>query len=114
MNPENKIEEIRQARVNGNFLDAKKLAIIELEKSNDDDYRVAIMDEMAHIHLDLFLIWLNEIRKINSSLNKCDTLYIIEHQLRLNPDKLLVYTEYMKKLVNLPHEEVLDEIFKHS
>ncbi len=114
MNSENKIEEIKQARVNGNFPHAKKLASIELEKFDDDGYRVAIMNEMAHMHLDLFLIWLNEMRKIDNSVNKYDMLYGIEHHLRLNPDKLSGYTEYMVKLANLPQEEALALIFKHS
>lgn len=112
MNSENKIEQIEKARVNGNFAHAKKLAVIELEES-DDDYRVAIMDQLAHIHLDLFLIWLNEMKKIKP-VNKYDTLYMIEHHLRLNRDKLSEYTEHMTKLANLSHKEALEEIFKHS
>ena len=114
MNSENKIGQIEKARENGNFAHAKALAINELESSNDNDYRLAIMDQMAHIHLDSFLIWLNEMRKIDSSVNKYDTLYGIEHHLRLHPDQLSEYTEYMVKLANLPHEEALDMIFKHS
>ena len=72
------------------------------------------MNEMAHIHLDLFLIWLNEMRKIDNSVNTYDTLYMIEHHLRLNPDKLSGYTEHMTKLATLPPEEALALIFKHS
>ena len=113
MNSENKIEQIEKARVNGNFAHAKSLAISGLQESDDDAYRLAIMDQIAHLHLDLFLIWLNEMKKIKP-VNKYDVLYRIEHHLRLNPDELSRYTEYMLKLASLPHEEALEEIFKHS
>ncbi|MYK96746.1 hypothetical protein F4009_22585, partial [Candidatus Poribacteria bacterium] len=51
---------IESARENGDFDSVKRLSKRELENPQSDIDPLLIMDQIAHMYLDSFLIWLNE------------------------------------------------------
>lgn len=93
------LKRIENARENGDFDLVKRLSKRALENPQSDINPVLIMDQIAHMHLDNFLVWVNEMKKIDSSVNKHDVLCKISQDLKDNPDKLLWYTQYMKEMI---------------
>ena len=107
------LKTIENARENGNFDLVKQLSKKELEKPQSDIDRVRIMDQIAHMYLDSFLIWVHEMQKIEPTLDKSGTLLIIAHHLGINQylasknlSILEDYTQYIKEMREADAEEV--------
>ena len=61
---------IESARGNGDFDSVKRLSKSALENPQSDIDSLRIMEQIAHMYLDSFLIWINEIRKIDKNFDK--------------------------------------------
>lgn len=102
---EDVLQAIKDARENGNFDLVKRLSKRELENPQSDINSLLIMEQIAHMHLDSFLVWVNEMKKIDPSVNKYDTLFRIAQHLR-TPDLSTDYTRYIKEMRRADAEEV--------
>ena len=108
---ENVLEQINHARLNGDFELVKRLSKKELENPRiSDEVRIKIMDEIAHMYLDSFLIWINEIKKIDISFDKYTMLGAIAIEWAKFSNHLVSSTPYMKELIDAAPEDVR-EIF---
>ena len=106
MNSRDVLKVIENARVNGDFDLVKRLSKRELENPQSDIDPLLIMDQIAHMYLDSFLVWANEMKKIDSNFQKHGTLRIIAQQLENQPNGLVCYTSYMKQMAVADAEEV--------
>ena len=97
---------IESARENGDFDSVKRLSKRELENPQSDIDPLLIMDQIAHMYLDSFLIWLNEMKKINKNVDKHTVLRKIADNLENNPDILQFYTRFMQEMIDASAEEV--------
>lgn len=106
MNSRDVLKTIENARENGDFDLVKQVSKRELEYPQSDIDPVLIMDQIAHMYLDCFLIWVNEMKKIHGTVDKHSVLHQIAQQLEDNPDKQLSWTRYMQKMMKADAEEV--------
>lgn len=108
MNSKNVLSAIEAARENGDFDSVKRLSKEALENPQSSISSLLIMDQIAHMYLDGFLIWVNEMKKIDKSVDKHSTLRRIASNLENDPDKLMYYTQYMKEMIEASPEEVIN------
>ena len=106
MNSTDVLKDIENARENGDFDLVKRLSKRELENPQSDIDPVRIMDQIAHMYLDSFLIWVNGMKKIDGSVDKHSTLRLIAQHLEDDPAVLMCYTRYMKEMAAADAEEV--------
>ena len=106
MNSEDVLKAIENARENGDFDLVKQLSKRALENPQSDINQLLVMDQIAHMYLDSFLIWVNEMKKIDGSVDKHSTLRLIAQHLEDNPAVLMFYTRYMKEMVVADAEKV--------
>ena len=107
MNSTDVLKKIETARKNGDFDSVKRLSKQELENPRiSDKDRVGIMDQIAHMYLDSFLVWVNEMKKIDPDVDKYSVLRKIAQNFEDNPNVLLWYTEYMREMMEAEAEEV--------
>ena len=106
MNSTDVLKTIENARVNGDFDLVKRLSKQELENPQSDVDPQSIMDQIAHMYLDSFLVWVNEMKKIDRPLNKYNALRAIAQDLEDNPKTQVFYTQYMKEMIAADAEEV--------
>ena len=107
MNSTDVLDQIEQAREEGDFDLVKRLSKEELENPHiSDKYRLLIMDQVAHMYLDSFLIWVNEMKRIDMTENKRDVLRRIAQNSENTPHKRIFYTAYMRKMIEAEPEEV--------
>lgn len=99
------LKRIENARENGNFDLVKRLSKKALENPQSDIDPVLIMDQIAHMYLDSFLIWVHEMQKIYPTFDKSGTLRIIANHLE-NPNMSTNYTRYIKEMREADAEEV--------
>lgn len=107
------LKRIENARENGDFDLVKQLSKRALENPQSDINPVLIMDQIAHMYLDSFLIWVHEMQKIDPTVNKDATLLVIAHHLAINQHLasknlsiLEDYTQYIKEMREADAEEV--------
>ena len=104
---ESVLEQINHARLNGDFEMVKRLSKKELENPRiSDEDRVKIMDEIAHMYLDSFLVWINEIKKIDISFDKYTMLGAIAIEWAKFSNHLVASTPYMQEMIEAAPEEV--------
>ena len=104
---ENVLEQIKHARLNGDFDVVKRLSKKALENPRiSDEVRVKIMDEIAHMYLDSFLVWINEIKKIDISFDKYTMLGAIAIEWAKFSNHLVASTPYMQEMIEADAEEV--------
>lgn len=109
MNSTDVLDQIVQAREEGDFDLVKRLSKEELENPHiSDKYRLLIMDQIAHMYLDSFLVWVNEMKKIDMSFDKYNMLCGIAIELAKGSNHLLHYTPYMKEMGDAAPEEVIN------
>ena len=95
---------IESARDNGDFDSVKRLSKIALENSQSDRDTLLIMNQIAHMYLDSFLIWSNEMKKIDKNVDTHTTLHGIAQQ--LENGGWAGYTRYMREMIKADAEEV--------
>ena len=105
MNSANVLQAIEKARVNGDFDLVKRLSKRELEDPQSDINPLLIMDQIAHMYLDSFLVWVHEMQKIGGGFDKHNTLRRIAQHLE-NPNVLTDYTQYIKEMRETDAAEV--------
>ena len=66
------------------------------------------MDQIAHMYLDSFLIWVHEMQKIGGGFNKHDTLRVISQHLK-NHNASTNYTQYIREMRAPGTEELLNK-----
>ena len=71
---ENVLEQIETARLSGDFDSVKRLSKKALEDPQSDIPDLLIMDQIAHMYLDSFLVWINEMKKTIGDGNGQDVL----------------------------------------
>lgn len=101
----NVLEAIENARLKGDFDLVKRLSKTELENPQSDINALEIMNQIAHMYLDCFLIWVHEMQKIEPTVNKYSTLSVIAQHLK-SSDISTDYTEYIKEMRRADAEEV--------
>ncbi len=106
MNSTDVLKTIENARENGDFDLVKRLSKKALENPQSDINPLLIMDQIAHMYLDSFLIWVNEMKKIDKNVDKHRTLRLIAQHLEDTPNNLKVYTRYMQEMAAADAEEV--------
>ena len=109
---ENVLKRIENAREEGDFDLVKRLSKEALEDPQSDISDLLIMDQIAHMYLDSFLIWVNEMKKIDPSVDKYRVLCNIAIGLAENSgssDPLVVYTPYTEKMADAAPEVVREE-----
>lgn len=109
------LQTIRNARNKGDFELVKRLSKRELENPQSDIDALDIMNEVAHMGLDWFLIWINEMKKRSGSYgDKPNELRRIAQQLEDQEGKpenlMMFYTDYMKELIGTDAEEVRNKL----
>ena len=113
MNSTDVLKDIENARENGDFDLVKQLSKRELENPQSDINPLLIIDQIAHMYLDSFLIWVNEMKKIDRAVDKHSTLRLIAQHLEENPAVLMYYTRYMEKMVAANAEEVRNKFSQY-
>lgn len=103
INPK-KVKDIQNARENGDFDSVKRLSKKELENSQSDANPLEIMNEIAHMYLDSFLIWVHEMEKIGGTINY-EGLHNIVQDLE-NPNTSTGYTQFIREMKAADPEEV--------
>ena len=133
---ENVLEQIEKARLNGDFELVKRLSKEALEDPQSDIPDLLIMSEIAHMYLDGFLVWVNEIRKKSGGVDfyraidqllkedsisaedynylkwvvdKHDVLRGIAQDLEDHRDELVWYTPYMREMGEASPEKVRED-----
>jgi len=106
MNSTDVLKSIEDARINGDFDLVKELSKSELENPQSNINPLEIMDQIAHMYLDSFLIWVNEMKKINRAVDKHSTLRLIAQHLEDQPNSLVSYTPYMEQMAQADAEVV--------
>ena len=106
MNSTDVLKTIENARENGDFDLVKQLSKRALENPQTDRDRLLIMDQIAHMYLDSFLIWVNEMKKIHRDVDKHSMLRGIAQHLENGSDKFMGYTAYMQQMAAADAEEV--------
>ena len=88
---------IESARDNGDFDSVKRLSKMALENSQSDIDSLRIMEQIAHMYLDSFLIWFNEMKKIDTNGVNNTVLHGIAQDLENGgwPG----YTQYMREMI---------------
>ena len=105
MNSTDVLKAIENAREIGDFDSVKRLSKKELENPQSDIEPLDIMDQIAHMYLDSFLVWVNEMKKIDPAVDKHWTLHRIAEHLE-GPNRLTDYTQYIKEMRAADAEEV--------
>ena len=106
MNSRDVLNAIEQARDSGDFDLVKQLSKRALENPQSDIDPLLIMEQIAHMFLDSYLIWVNEMKKININFDKHTVLRVIAEQLEEHSDKLVSYTGFMQEMIEASAEDV--------
>ena len=106
--PDDVLKAIEDARINGDFDLVKRLSKEALENPQSDIDSLLIMDQIAHMYLDSFLIWVNQMKKIDKSVDKHNMLRGIADHLELSNPYKVCYTQYMVEMTQADVEEVIN------
>ena len=108
-NDDDVLQSIKDAREIGDFDSVKRLSKKELENPQSNINPLLIMDEIAHMFLDIFLIWVNEMEKKDPTvnMNKHVTLRLIAGHLE-DPNARVGYTQYIREMIEADAEEVIN------
>ena len=108
MNSTDVLKAIEDARENGDFDLVKQLSKRALENPQSDIDPLLIMNQIAHMYLDSFLIWVNQMKKINTSVDKHNMLRGIADHLELSNLYKVCYTRYMVEMTQEDVEKVIN------
>ena len=108
-NDDDVLQSIKDAREIGDFDSVKRLSKKELENPQSNINPLLIMDEIAHMFLDIFLIWVNEMEKKDPTvnMNKHVNLRLIAGHLE-DPNTRVDYTQYIREMIEADAEEVIN------